>query len=132
MTPSHGFLLLLSGILGIYCEFLWPGRMLPGVLGCALAATAAYFLWQNSPTRVALALLGVAVLLFLIEIFWTVDFLAGITATLLLACGFSLLFPAPRAIPLVLVVPVSLAFGSTTLLLAHTAKIGRASCRERV
>lgn len=42
--PNRAYLLLLTGILGIYAEFLAPGLILPGVLGGILASLGVFAL----------------------------------------------------------------------------------------
>lgn len=123
--PIQAFLLFLLGILAIYCELIWPGRIWAGLLGCALTLTGAYFVWQNSPAVGGVVFLGAAAVLFLIEAFWRIYFLPGILGTASLTIGCCRLFPANTAIPPRLAIPVCVIFGAITVFLAYTAKRAR-------
>lgn len=125
MTPSHSFLLFICGILGTYAEFVRPGRIVAGLLGSAMALTGGYFLWKNAPTGVGLGLVGLAAILFGVEAFCRVDFITGIAGVAVLTCGFCALFAAGRRIPFSLAIPVSIGFGTLTMLLAYSAKRAR-------
>jgi membrane-bound serine protease (ClpP class) len=124
-SPTLAFVLLIIGVLGIYREFLNPGRVIPGVVGLALTVIAAYCLWQNGPTAIGLVLIGAAVLLFVAECLWDFYFLPGILATLLLMDGFRRLIPAPKGISLAFAVVGSCVLGGVTILLAYAARRAR-------
>jgi membrane-bound serine protease (ClpP class) len=120
--PNAAFLLLIVGVLAIYCEFLRPGRLLPGLLGLAMAITGAYWLWRNSPAPFGLLLIVFAVLLLIAEAVWDAYFIPGLVGTICLVAGFSQLFQPPRRIAPGLSIPVSIIFGAVTILLGSQAK----------
>ncbi len=125
MTPVHAFLLLVLGVLAVYWELVRPGRVAPGLAGCVLTVAAAYFLWRNAPARVGIGFIGLAVVLFAAEAFWSVALVAGIAASVALTFGFCLLFPAARRIPPALAIPAGVILGGITLILTYSAKRAR-------
>ncbi len=127
MVSGYAFLLVLLGLLAIYSEFLWPGRILPGVAGCALTVVGCYFLWQNSPTVIGLGLIGMAVVSFIAEAFWRVDLVAGLLGIVALCCGSCLLIDGSRRIPPAFALPSSVVFGGITMFLLNAAKRARRS-----
>ena len=121
-SPTLAFILLVIGILGIYREFLNPGRVIPGLFGLALTVISVYALSQNEPTAIGLALISAAVALFVVEWLSSLWFLPGIVATLLLIDGFRRLIPGPQGINIVFVVVGSIVVGAVTILLAYGAR----------
>src|SRR5581483_9640031 len=125
MTAANAFLLLVAGSLAIYWELVRPGRLFPGLIGCILVVASGWLLWRNRPATIGMALIAIAICLFLAEVYLPMDWVAGTAATAALACGFSLLFPAPRRIPLAMTIPVSIVFGAISAVLANSAKRAR-------
>jgi membrane-bound serine protease (ClpP class) len=132
MTPSHAFLLLILGFLAIYWEFVRPGTVVPGLLGCLLVAAAAYFLWRNAPAPGGLWLIAFAALSFVVEAFWSVPWVAGVLAAIAFTCGVCLLFPSPQRIHPALAIPVSILFSGITLLLTYATKRARRNKRSDI
>lgn len=67
-NPNLAYLLLMLGLLGLYFEFAHPGAIFPGVLG-GISLILAFFAFQILPINYAgLALIFLAVLLFILEI----------------------------------------------------------------
>jgi membrane-bound serine protease (ClpP class) len=123
--PNVAFLLLIAGLLAIYCEFLRPGRLVPGLLGLVMGSTGAYWLFWNSPTRAGGLLIILALLLLMAETAWDAYCIPGVLGTISLAAGFTLLFQPPRRIAPALSVPVSIIFGAITTFLASQARRAR-------
>ena len=125
MGPNGAFLLLVFGLLGVYCEFIWPGRVIPGVLGAAMALAGAYFLFRGPLQIAGLALLGIGVVLLIAEALAAPYFLLGTLGSIALTAVFALLLPDARRIAPGLAIPVSALFGALTTLLASFAKRAR-------
>src|SRR5437868_12118268 len=106
--PNVAFLLLIAGLLASYCEFLRPGRLVPGLLGLAIGSTGAYWLFRNSPTRAGVLLISLALLLLVAETVWEAYFIPGLVGTICLVAGFTLLFQPSRRIAPALCIPVSI------------------------
>lgn len=67
-NPNLAYLLLMLGLLGLYFEFAHPGAIFPGVLG-SISLILAFFAFQILPINYAgLALIFLAILLFILEI----------------------------------------------------------------
>lgn len=125
LAPSTAFVLAILGLFAIYCEFVWPGKVYPGVLGSIALIVGAYFLWLNSPTGIGLLLVGVAALLFLVETLWNTRFTAGTAGTILLSLGFCRLFTGPNRIVPELAIPVCIVFGAISVFLAYSVRRAR-------
>ena len=113
------------GILGIYSEFIWPGRVLPGLLGAAALVCGCYFLSRHSPSGAGLVLIGIATLLFVAESLYRTYFFTGAVATACLAVGACKLFNRAPGIEAGLAIPVSIVFGGVTVFLGSAAKRAR-------
>jgi membrane-bound ClpP family serine protease len=123
MDPNTAFCLLVSGVLGVYVELLWPGLVWPGVTGLGAVITASYFLLLAAPASLGLGLLAAAVFLFVLDLFVETLSLAGAAATVALALGFTQLGP-PRIQPL-LALPGCLGLGTLTLVLNRAMRRAR-------
>lgn len=90
--PTVAYLLLLLGIYGIFFELSNPGSIIPGVVG-AIAILLAMFALQALPVRaVGLALIGVGVVLFVLEVYVTSFGLLGLAGVTALLFGSAMLF----------------------------------------
>ena len=123
--PNTAFVVLIFGLLSLYAEIVWPGRLIPGILGMAVLLTGAYFLFRGPLNAAGVALLVLAIGLLAAEALWGPYFLLGSLGAIALTAGFYLLLEPPRRIVPVLSVPVSLVFGALTVLLAAGAKRAR-------
>jgi len=126
-SPSLAFVLLVVGVVGIYREFLNPGRVIPGLFGLALVVISVYALAQNEPTVAGMVLVGIGIVLFVVEARWNLRFLPGIVGTLLLIDGFRRLIAGPQGINIVFIVVGSIMLGAVTILMAYGARRARAN-----
>ena len=129
LGTNTAFVLLMLGISGIYAELVWPGRVIPGVVGLGGALAGAYFLFRPPLDAPAIALLVAALALLAGEALWGPYLLLGSLGVIALVAGFFLLDP-PRRIEPALGVPVSLVFGVFSMLLAASAKRARRNKRS--
>jgi membrane-bound serine protease (ClpP class) len=96
--PNIGFILLVLGALGIYVEFSNPGLIFPGVAGAILALLGLSALTILPINWVGVALLLLAVALFVLEAKFTSHGILGIGATLSMVLGAVLLINGPPEI----------------------------------
>ena len=129
MGPNTAFCLVVFGVLGIYCEFIWPGRVLPGICGAAATVTGGYFLWLATPSASGLELLAAAVALFVLDAFVETFYIAGIIATAALALGFIKLTAGSHPIQPVLALPSCSALGFLTMALNWAGRRARRNKR---
>jgi membrane-bound serine protease (ClpP class) len=122
---NTAFVLLIFGLLGIYAELVWPGRVIPGALGLGATVAGAYFLFRPPLNSWGVALLALGAALLFAEALWGPYFLAGVPGAAALSAGFYLLLVPPRRIVPVLAIPVSLVFGAVSIFLAVEAKRAR-------
>ena len=127
LTTNQAFVLLIFGVFGVYGELIFPGKLVPGVIGTVAAVVSSYILWGHSPSNVGLTLLATGTALFLIEMVLALPVIAGIAATVTVTCGFCSLYRNENAIPTILAVPICIVFGSTTTWLCEAAKHARRS-----
>ena len=122
--PNLAYLLMTLGMLGLYFELSHPGAILPGVVGgiCLLLGLYAMSILPVDFAGVALILLALA--LFLAEIKVTSYGLLTLGGVVSLVLGSMMLFkspdPALRA-SLGLVLPVAAAFAAVAIFLARLA-----------
>ncbi|HXF60962.1 MAG TPA: nodulation protein NfeD [Caldilineaceae bacterium] len=114
--PTVAAILLSLGILGLVVEIRTPGFGVPGILGALALLMAFYGLGQLDANLAGLALMGVALLLFVGEAF-TPTFgalaLGGVIAFIL---GAALLFDTPGVrVPWTTVILLALGMGAVTV-----------------
>jgi len=129
MGVNTAFCLVIFGILGVYSEFVWPGRVWQGVLGAAAAATGGYFLLRAEPSHSALVFLAVALVLFLLDAYLDTRFIAGVLGTCVLVYGFLRLIREPHRIHPALVLLWCVALGGVTVWLNWAARRARRNKR---
>ncbi len=115
IDPRIAFLLLGIGMLGIYIEFNHPGLIVPGVAG-ALALILFAMSVQVLPVNVlGIVLIGMAAILFILEINVTSYGLLTLGGIVALTLGFLTLFDVERMpglrVPLTFILPTSLTIG---------------------
>lgn len=94
--PNIASMLLVLGFLGLYFELMHPGAILPGVVG-AICLILALFALSVLPVNYAgLALILLAVVLFIAEIKITSYGLLAVGGTISLVLGLLMLFKTPE------------------------------------
>jgi membrane-bound serine protease (ClpP class) len=127
--PNTALALSFSGVLGIYLECLRPGRAVAGCVGIALLLWGGYDVWLFGARGSGGLLLGLAVLLFLVDIFVNTRFLAGAAASAVLFTGLKLLLPPSHAFNGALTLFVSVVLGCVTTLACASARESRRNKR---
>jgi membrane-bound serine protease (ClpP class) len=117
--PNIGFILLVLGALGIYVEFSSPGLIFPGVAGAILVLLALSALTILPINWVGVALLALAVTLFVLETKFTSHGILGIGATASMVLGAMLLINGPPEIRIhfTTAVAVAVPFAAITMFL---------------
>jgi len=117
--PNIGFILLVLGALGIYVEFSSPGLIFPGVAGAILVLLALSALTILPINWVGVALLALAVALFVLEAKFTSHGILGIGATVSMVLGAMLLINGPPEIRIhfTTAVAVAVPFAAITMFL---------------
>ena len=123
--PNIAFVLLVLGALGVYWEMHAPGMMVPGLFGLLLIGTAAYGLYQDSPTWYGVVLLICAALLLLIELKYYTHMVSGIAGAVLFAFAAILLLRGPQRISPGLAIAVSAALSTIIVFLGGLAMQAR-------
>jgi membrane-bound serine protease (ClpP class) len=93
--PNIGFILLILGALGIYVEFSSPGTIFPGVAGAILVLLGLSALSVLPINWVGVALLVLALALFVLEAKFTSHGVLGVGGTIAMILGAMLLIEAP-------------------------------------
>jgi membrane-bound ClpP family serine protease len=125
MTPDQALLLTLTGILGVYCELVWPGRVVPGVAGALMAAVGVRGFTHMELSCWGLVFTGLGLAFFLIEAFWRVNLLAGAAGAVSLSVGACVLVDGPGGVSRAVALPACLIFSGLTLFLCWVAKRAR-------
>jgi membrane-bound serine protease (ClpP class) len=117
--PNIGFILLVLGALGIYVEFSSPGLIFPGVAGAILVLLGLSALSILPINWVGVALLVLAVTLFVLEAKFASHGILGIGATVSMILGAVLLINGPPEIRIHLstAVAVAIPFAAITMFL---------------
>ena len=125
--PSVAYLLLLLGFYGLFFELTNPGTIFPGVTG-AIFLILAFYSFQTLPVNYAgLLLIGLAIILFILEIMIVSAGLLTIGGIISMIFGSLMLFESPAPffrISLSLVIPAAIltaVFFTATLRLAYKA-----------
>lgn len=135
-NPQVAYLLMLLGIAGLYFELSTPGAILPGVLG-GVSLVLALLSFQILPISFAgLALIGLAVLFFILEVKVTSYGLLTVAGLVSFVLGSLMLFPGPipqMRLSLPFVLPTALAvagIAGTLLWLVLRTHRGRVTTGE--
>ena len=130
-NPNLAYILLMIGMAGIYFELSHPGTILPGVVG-ALSLILAFFAMSALPVSYAgLALMGLAVVLFIAEIKIASYGMLSLGGAVCLILGSVMLFETEgelMAISLAVLLPVvlcTIAFFAGVAFLAGRAQLSK-------
>ncbi|HXW61393.1 MAG TPA: nodulation protein NfeD [Candidatus Acidoferrales bacterium] len=95
VEPNVAFVLLIIGVLGLYVEFNHPGMFAPGVIG-GIAILLALLAFQQLPvTLVGIALIVLALSLFVLEAKFPTHGILGIGGTVAMILGAIMLVQSP-------------------------------------
>lgn len=117
--PNIGFILLVLGVLGVYVEFTSPGLIFPGIAGAILALLGLSSLSILPINWTGVALLVLALALFVLEAKFTSHGMLGIGGTISMVLGALLLVygPPEMRIHLSTALAVALPFAAITMFL---------------
>lgn len=111
--PNLAYLLFMIGLAGLYFEFSTPGAILPGVVG-AICLILAFFALQTIPVSYAgVALIVLAVILFIAEIKVISHGVLALGGAVALILGSLMLFDTPELymrVSLAVILPAAVAF----------------------
>lgn len=94
-NPNVAYILLMLGIYGLFFELQSPGAIFPGVAGAICLILAFYSLHLLPTNYAALALIGVSIIFFILEVKITSHGLLTIGGIASLVIGSLLLFQSP-------------------------------------
>ncbi|HXX70662.1 MAG TPA: nodulation protein NfeD [Candidatus Acidoferrum sp.] len=95
VEPNVAFVLLIVGVLGLYVEFNHPGMFAPGVIG-GIAILLALLAFQQLPvTLIGIALIVLALSLFVLEAKFPTHGVLGIGGTVAMILGAIMLVQSP-------------------------------------
>ncbi|MBU1740875.1 MAG: nodulation protein NfeD, partial [Proteobacteria bacterium] len=94
-NPNLAYILLTIGIMGLYFEFTNPGAVFPGVVGGISLILALFAMQTLSVNWAGLALIGLAMILFLAEIKITSYGMLSVGGVISLVLGSIFLFEEP-------------------------------------
>jgi membrane-bound serine protease (ClpP class) len=95
VEPNVAFVLLIIGVLGLYVEFNHPGMFAPGVIG-GIAILLALLAFQQLPvTLIGIALIILAVSLFVLEAKFPTHGILGVGGTVAMILGAIMLIQSP-------------------------------------
>ncbi|GMR04676.1 MAG: nodulation protein NfeD [Thermodesulfobacteriota bacterium] len=94
-NPNVAYILMMVGLLGLYFELSSPGAILPGVIGVISLILAFYAFQTLSINYAGLLLIGVAVVLFIVEMSVVSYGLLTIAGIISLILGSLMLFKSP-------------------------------------
>lgn len=130
--PNIAYLLMLAGIFGIFFELQNPGSVLPGVVGGVSLITAAFAFHMLPVSSAGLALIALAIGLFVLEIKVTSHGILTVGATVAMLFGSLMLIDSPlpfMRVSLAVIIPSVLA---TALFFLFAVSMGVRAQRRRV
>ena len=130
--PNIAYLLMLVGIFGILFELQNPGAILPGVAGAVSLITAAYALQMLPVSWTGLALIALAIVLFVLEVKVASHGLLTIGGVVAMIIGSIMLIDSPlpfMRVSLAVIIPSVLV---TALFFLFAVSMGIRAQRRRV
>jgi membrane-bound serine protease (ClpP class) len=131
-NPNVAYLLLALGMLGIYVEVTHPGGIFPGVIGTISMLLALYSLSVLPLSWAGVALIAIAMLLFILEVKVTSFGLLTVGGVVCFVLGSLMLFDSPIpdmrvslgvALPTAVLVAGTVVFLLTRVVNAHRQKV---------
>ncbi len=98
-NPTLAYILLMIGLAGIYFELSHPGAVLPGVVGATCLILAFFAMSALNVSTAGLALIILAVVLFIAEIKITSYGMLSVAGAICLVLGSIMLFESPEGVP---------------------------------
>ena len=124
--PNIGFILLVLGALGVYVEFSSPGLIFPGILGAILVLLGFSSLSILPINWVGVALLALAVALFILEAKFTSHGILGVGGTVCMVLGALLLVNGPPEVRIRLLTALAVAIPFAVITMFLVAIVVRA------
>jgi membrane-bound serine protease (ClpP class) len=128
VEPNVAFVLLIIGVLGLYVEFNHPGMFAPGVIG-GIAILLALLAFQQLPvTLIGIALIVLAVALFVLEAKFPTHGVLGVGGTIALILGAIMLIQSPwsgMGVQLSTAIAVAIPFAVIAVILARAVMRSR-------
>jgi membrane-bound serine protease (ClpP class) len=122
--PNIAYLLMLAGIFGIFFELQHPGAILPGIVGGLSIITAAFAFHMLPVNAAGLALIGLALVLFILEVKVTSHGLLAVGGCASMLIGSMMLIDSPLPfmhVALGLIIPSVLATAAFFLFVVSMA-----------
>ena len=128
-NPNVAYLLMALGALGLYVEITHPGGILPGVVGIVFLLLGLYSVSVLPVSWAGVALIFVAVIIFLLEIKVTSYGLLTVAGLISFVLGSLMLFDAPipaMRVSLAVVLPTAVVVAAVTVfLLSRVVRVHR-------
>ncbi len=128
-NPNVAYLLMALGALGLYVEITHPGGILPGVVGIVFLLLGLYSVSVLPVSWAGVALIFVAVIMFLLEIKVTSYGLLTVAGLISFVLGSLMLFDAPipaMRVSLAVVLPTAVVVAAVTVfLLSRVVRVHR-------
>jgi membrane-bound serine protease (ClpP class) len=122
--PNIAYLLMLAGIFGIFFELQHPGAILPGIVGGLSIITAAFAFHMLPVNAAGFALIGLALVLFILEVKVTSHGLLAVGGCASMLIGSMMLIDSPLPfmhVALGLIIPSVLATAAFFLFVVSMA-----------
>jgi hypothetical protein len=125
VTPNHLFLLFVAGMLAVYAADAFPLSRFVRFAGVGAVAAAVYLAPSHPIRLTGSILLLTTVVLFAVDFWSKIDYLAGSAAAVLMPIGFMLLYSGPQGIDSSLAISLGFLLSSATTTYCWKAKRAR-------